>query len=104
MAEQTFNIKKQGNYFVAFDTVDKKQSYGKINIISGKFIGDTRCIIQLNNVLSAYKIDNVSSKKQALIDKVIGQLEKDINDGDISAINELLILIPEKNLIAYLPE
>lgn len=40
---KTFNIKKKGNYFVAFDTEKKDVSYGKINIKTGECIGGTLC-------------------------------------------------------------
>ena len=96
MEKETFIIKKQGNYFVAYDTVDKKRSYGKINIDTGKFAGDTRCLI----VLSEFQ----EVRKQELIDKVIEQFKQDINEGDLTAIDGLLQLIPIKTLKDYLPE
>jgi hypothetical protein len=39
-----------------------------------------------------------------LIDAVIDQIKKDIMDGDITAIDELLKSVPVKNLESYLPE
>lgn len=39
-----------------------------------------------------------------LIDRVIDQIKKDIQEGDETAIVELLWSTPVKNLIAYLPE
>ena len=39
-----------------------------------------------------------------LIDKVLKQIECDVDSSDLSAIEELLKSVPEKNLIAYLPE
>jgi hypothetical protein len=96
MAEQTFNIKKQGQYFVAYDTVDKKKSYGKINIDTGKFTGDTRCMIALDKHRGDYR-DN-------LINTVLEQFRLDILEGDLTCLDELLQLTPTKNLIAYLPE
>jgi hypothetical protein len=41
---------------------------------------------------------------QNLIDLVLNQLAQDISNKDFTAIEELLRVIPEKNLIAYLPE
>lgn len=42
--------------------------------------------------------------KQELIDKALELFKKDIADGDLTAINELLMFCPAKNLQAYLPE
>jgi|LauGreDrversion4_2_1035121.scaffolds.fasta_scaffold50124_8 hypothetical protein len=39
-----------------------------------------------------------------LIGAVIAQIMEDIRNGDLSAIGELLMYIPEKNLRGYLPE
>lgn len=63
MSVQEFKIKKQGNYFVAFDTVDTKRSYGKINIKKGNFFGDTRCMIALHNHLDEYNETNNNTIK-----------------------------------------
>jgi hypothetical protein len=41
---------------------------------------------------------------QDLIDLVLNQLAQDIGNKDFTAIEELLRVVPEKNLIAYLPE
>ena len=100
MSEQSFNIRKVGANFVAYDTVDKKRSYGKINIKTGKFVGDTRCIIALNN----YWEQEVGSKQEELYDKVLEQIKKDVAEGDMTAVDELIRFIPRNNLEAYLPE
>ena len=65
MSEQKFNIKKKGNFYVAFDTEDKTKSYGKINIKTGKFIGDTQCYLALYDYWSFNPVltDNVSLEK-----------------------------------------
>ena len=39
-----------------------------------------------------------------LIGRVISDISKQINDGDIEAISELLSYIPRRNLICFLPE
>lgn len=39
-----------------------------------------------------------------LIDLVLEQIRVDVDAGDFTAIEELLKYVPEKNLIAYLPE
>ena len=100
MPNQKFNIKKRGDYFVAFDTEDNKKSYGKVSIKTGKFVGDTRCIVDLAN----YWDENVRKKEDELYDKVLEQIKKDVADGDLSAIDELLRFVPKENLEAYLPE
>jgi hypothetical protein len=41
---------------------------------------------------------------EALIDAVIEQILKDIKDGDLTAISELLSFTPKDNLIQFLPE
>lgn len=41
---------------------------------------------------------------QELIDLVLNQIAQDIGNKDFTAIEELLMAVPEKNLIAYLPE
>lgn len=43
-------------------------------------------------------------KKQELIDAVLNHIIKDVKDGDVTAIEELIRVIPKKNLLAYLPE
>lgn len=42
--------------------------------------------------------------KQELIDKVLEEIKRDVNSGDVTAIDELLMCCPIKNLTAYLPE
>ncbi len=41
---------------------------------------------------------------QTLIDAVIEQIQRDIAEGDLTALEELLKFVPETNLQAYLPE
>lgn len=55
---ETFNIKKVGSHYVAFDIVDNKKSYGKISIKTCKFTGDTRCLVALHNHLKKIWYDN----------------------------------------------
>jgi hypothetical protein len=43
-------------------------------------------------------------KKQMLLDRVVKGIELDLEQGDVSAIEELLTFIPKENLIGYLPE
>ena len=42
--------------------------------------------------------------KEELIDQVLEQIQKDIRDGDLTAIGELLTFVPKENLKGYLPE
>jgi hypothetical protein len=39
-----------------------------------------------------------------LIERVVEQIKQDINNGDVTALEELLSFTPKENLIAYLPE
>ena len=94
MSNQKFNIKKRGDYFVAFDTEDNKKSYGKVNIKTGKFVGDTRCMIDLFNYLE--------DKQNKLYDRVLEQIKQDVDKGDLTSIELLLRCIPKENLEAYL--
>lgn len=103
MSEQQFNVKKVGNYFVAFDKVDKKRSYGKIHINTGKFIGDTRCSLFLHEQQELYSFNNPNGK-QNIIDRVIEQMKYDISIGDVTAIDELLHYVPIENMKGYLAE
>jgi uncharacterized protein YpuA (DUF1002 family) len=38
-----------------------------------------------------------------IVEQVIAQIEADLHDGDITAIEELLLALPRANLEAYLP-
>jgi hypothetical protein len=42
--------------------------------------------------------------KEQLIDAVLAQVVIDVNNGDLTAIQELLLSLPNKTLEAYLPE
>lgn len=103
MSELAFNIKKRGAHFVAFDTVDKKRSYGKISIISGRFTGDTKCLIALKKYLADYN-KPFENEKEVLVDKTIERIKQDIIEGDVTAIDELLRFVPIDNLKGYLAE
>jgi hypothetical protein len=43
-------------------------------------------------------------KQQCLLDRVVKRIELDLEQGDVSAIEELLSYCPKENLIGYLPE
>jgi hypothetical protein len=91
-----FKIVKRGKWFEAFDLVDKKRSYGKIHMDTGKFVGDTRCLLELSQFQETYK--------QEIVDEVLENIKKDVADGDLTAIEELLKFLPIENLKNYLPE
>jgi hypothetical protein len=42
--------------------------------------------------------------KESVIDKVVAQIKIDLEDGDTTALEEMLCFLPIENLIAYLPE
>ena len=42
--------------------------------------------------------------KQYLINSVLDQIQKDVHDGDLTAIEELLSFVPEDKLRGFLPE
>jgi predicted transcriptional regulator len=46
----------------------------------------------------------VMVERKALIDAVIEQILKDVEDGDTTAVWELLSFIPYDNLLQFLPE
>lgn len=48
--------------------------------------------------------DKQRKRKQELIDKCIEEIKNDVNGGDVTAIDELLMFVPIKYLKAYLPE
>jgi len=41
---------------------------------------------------------------QDLIDRVLDQIAQDLEGSDLTALEELLKFVPQKNLIAYLTE
>jgi len=105
-------IKKKGNSFIAYRTEkgEKGASFaevgseiGRISITTGKYTGGTGALIELNQHLQEY-LEPKEEKFQQLVDDVIEQIKKDIADGDVTAIDELLKFVPEKNLKGYLPE
>lgn len=63
---------------------------------------------ELQRALDAFEAtilaDENIEMEDALIDIVIEKIKEDINDGDVSAIFELLRFCPVDNLIQYLPE
>jgi hypothetical protein len=41
---------------------------------------------------------------QELIDMVLEQIKKDVQDGDVTSVNEMLKSIPQEYLVSYLPQ
>ena len=105
-------IKKKGNKFVAYFTEESEftnpnckigDSSGEISITTGKFVGGTKFMTELHKHLEEY-LKPQKEKYEQLIDRVIEQVKKDVADGDVTVIDELLRLIPTENLIQSLPE
>lgn len=44
------------------------------------------------------------TEREVLLDQVVDQIREDIENGDFTAIYELLMELPDKTLLAYLPE
>ena len=44
------------------------------------------------------------SEREALRDEVVEQIKKDVDSGDFTAIYELIMNLPDKTLLAFLPE
>ena len=49
-----------------------------------------------------YKLDR--KLNESLIDAVLEQIRKDVRDGDLTAIEELIMRLPHHRLVGYLPE
>jgi hypothetical protein len=70
-------IKKQGNFFVAYKEeidnqlpnmnpkIENGDSLGKINIKTGKFVGNTVCMLQLNEHLETMRTKHHKGNKVA---------------------------------------
>jgi len=52
----------------------------------------------------ASALDKLSTDWVDLRDRVLEQIVKDVNDGDLSAIEELLVYCDEEAMRQYLPE
>lgn len=44
------------------------------------------------------------SDRELLLDAVLNQIVKDVNDGDLTAIHEMLSYLPDSTLLGFLPE
>jgi len=83
-----------------FDVGDKM---GEVSKKTGKFAGATVCMIELRNMYKGF-MDNKENEKQKIVDDVISQMKKDFEEGDLTAIDELLKFVPIEFLKGYLPE
>lgn len=97
---KSFKIKKVGGNFVAFDTIDKKLSYGRINIKTGKCVGATLCFTALRE----HWDKEVYEKEEVLYDKVLERIKEDVYSGDMTAVDELIKMLPKTALEGYLAE
>lgn len=101
-------IKKKGNKFVAYkeasdvnnpdinDSIKVGAELGYINISTGKFVGNTACLVELGKKQDEY----VTS----LVDEVIEQIKSDMLQGDVTVLDEILKHVPIQTLIHSLPE
>ena len=52
-----------------------------------------------------YDVHTLDSKlNEGLIDRVLAQIVKDVKQGDLTAIEEMIMRLPHHRLVAYLPE
>ncbi len=107
-------IKKKGKMFVAYrdehdtgkdfsDGIKVGDSLGQISITTGRFCGNTVCLVLLSNHLDEY-LKPQQEKYEELIDEVIDNIKKDVEAGDLTVLDELLRMIPTRNLIQSLGE
>ena len=82
------------------DDMEEGKVIAKIDLVTGELTyNDDRA-----------KTDNYAQEiikeglNQVLLDRVVKRIELDLEQGDVSAVEELLQFIPRKNLIGFLPE
>lgn len=63
---------------------------------------ERNCPLVLEAIKEAQEMQKEA--KQEIVDKTLEEIKKDVASGDMTAINELLMFCPAKNLQAYLPE
>lgn len=105
-------ILKKGNAFVAYRTekgelgagfAEAGSEIGRISITTGKFTGGTGAFVELSQKLREF-LKPKEEKYEELVDAVIEDIKSDINNGDVTVLDELLRMIPTKNLIQSLAE
>ena len=105
-------IKKRGNFFVAYLTHESEfphpnckigDPWGKISIKTGRFSGATGFMAELHEHLEEY-LKPQEEEYEKLIDKCLFRIKQDIEQQDLTAIDELLRFVPEKYLKGFLAE
>jgi len=86
-----FNIKKQNGHFVAYDKVDTKKSYGKISLKTGKFVGNTDCLIELTNHYNQWVKENTYTPQLINLIEMI--------NGVVSQVHSYLVMSKEEESI-----
>jgi len=107
-------ILKKGKRFIAYrdendinnSLIDNRiiigDSLGSVGIDSEKFIGNTVCLSVLMKHLSDYKKDGYLTPKQELVNHSLKRIKEDIEMGDLTAIDELLNIVPIKYLKSFI--
>ena len=86
-----FNIKKQNGHFVAYDLIDTKKSYGKISLKTGKFVGNTNCLVELTNHYNKWKEENTYTPQLINVIEII--------NGVVSQVHSYLVNSKEEESI-----
>lgn len=86
-----FNIKKQNGHFVAYDLVDTKKSYGKISLKTGRFTGNTDCLIDLTEHYNQWKTENTYTPQLINVIEMI--------NGVVSQVHSYLVKSKEEESI-----
>ena len=82
------------------DDMEEGKVIAKIDLVSGELTyNDERA--KTNGYAQEIILE---AKQQCLLDRVVKRIETDLEQGDVSAIEELLSFIPHENLVGYLPE
>ncbi len=85
--------------FIILDDEERDEKHPLIPIIKDALVDLSQ--VGLIDALLEY-ID--ANQKQNLVDQVIEEMRKDFSSGDITAIDELLMRVPDNLLRGYLPE
>jgi hypothetical protein len=105
-------IKKKGKKFVAYyeegdnfpnTKYNVGSEIGEISITTGRFTGGTSALVELKKHLDEY-LKPERDKHDKLINDVIAEIKIDIENGDLTAIDELLRFVSKEYLEGYLPE
>lgn len=92
---------------------DRKPKAGEMMVcINRRSVNYKTCSVANETLIKAEALDyinwkvieNMEDLKQELVDAVIESLKKDIANGDLTVLDELLHFIPNKNLVQSLDE